>query len=345
MERKVKVGFVGCGFMSQLAHMPSFAASSKCEIVAIAEPRPKLRGLIAAKYGIAKQYDNHMQLLEDSGVEAVAAFLPDQLHAPVAIDCLNAGKHVMIEKPMATLASEARAMADLAIKKKLKVLVGFTRRFDPGVAKAKEVLAAGEIGTPSFSHTYYFGGDWICGLKSELIKTDEAPVPADTSNLFPEWLPEELQRRYRFANNNLVHNYNLLRYLFGNDFKIRDVQINDSCIMVAMSFAGMPVSLEGGSCGSRKWKEGLELWSNSGWMQILLPAPLLRNVAATVNYEICGDRQENVTANCEWEWAFARQAEHFLDCIIEDKEPIAGPADSVHDVEILEDIFKVYLGK
>ncbi|MDO8682533.1 MAG: Gfo/Idh/MocA family oxidoreductase [Armatimonadota bacterium] len=345
MERKVKVGFVGCGFMSQLAHLPSFASSANCEIVAIAEPREKLRGLIADKYGIKRQYSSHEEMLNDGEVEAVAAFLPDSMHAPVAIACLKAGKHVMIEKPMATLAKEAEVMASLATEKNLKLLVAFTRRFDPGVAEAKAVLDKGEIGTPNFAHTYYFGGDWICGLKQDLITTDD-PAPAiDRSNLFPDWLPEELQGRYRFANNNMVHNYNLLRYLFGNDWKVRDVQITDGAVMVAMSFGAMPVSLEGGSCGSRKWKEGLELWSSDGWMQIVLPPPLLRNVAATVNYEVIGERHETLMPNCVWEWAFKRQAEHFLDCIINDKQPLANGADSLADMYILESIFRTYIGK
>lgn len=345
MERKVKVGFVGCGFMSQLAHLPSFASSGKCEIVAIAEPRPKLRKLIADKYGIARQYDSHRELLEDSEVEAVAAFLPDQLHAPVSIDCLTAGKHVLIEKPMATRVDEAEKMAALASEKKLKLMVAFTRRYDPGVDKAKAILASGEIGNPTFAHTYYFGGDWICGLREELIKTDEERIAVDSSNLFPDWLPESLHGNYRFMNNNLVHNYNLLRYLFGNDYKVEHVQISDKAVMVALSFGGMPVVMEGGSSSSRQWKEGLELWSENGWMQLLLPAPLLRNVAATVNCEITGDRQEFIAPSCEWQWAFKRQAEHFLDCIIEDKEPISNGADSLADVRILEEIFKVYLGK
>ncbi|MDO8586715.1 MAG: Gfo/Idh/MocA family oxidoreductase [Armatimonadota bacterium] len=345
MDHKVKVGFVGCGFMSQLAHLTSFAASSKCKVVAIAEPREKLRQLVADKYGVERRYGSHTELLNDSEVEAVAAFLPDNLHAPVAIDCLNAGKHVMIEKPMATRLEDARKMAALADKSGLKLMVGYTHRFDPGVDKAREVLASGEIGAPTFAHTYYFGGDWICGLKSELISTDDPRPQTDTSNIFPDWLPEDLQRRYRFANNNLVHNYNLLRYMFGDDWKVRDVQLSSGAIMVAMSFGSMPVSLEGGAISSRKWREGLEMYTENGWMSIVMPPPLLRNVAAAVSYESIGDRHEFVTPNCEWEWAFKRQAEHFLDCVMEDRQPIASGADSVADMEILDQIFRVYCGK
>ena len=345
MDRKVKVGFVGCGFMSQLAHLPSFKLSSKCEVVAIAEPREKLRQLVARKYEIPRQYSSHVELLQDSEVEAVAAFLPDQLHAPVAIDCMSAGRHVLIEKPMATRLDEAKAMAELAERKRLKLMVAFTRRFDPGVAKAKDVLASGQIGKPTFAHTYYFGGDWVCGLDSELIRTDEPRPAVDGSNLFPDWLPEDLQGRYRFANNNMVHNYNLLRHLFGDDWKIHHVQFSDSGVMITMSFGGMPVSLEGGGNPSRKWKEGLEFWSDNGWMNIILPPPMLRNVAASVTYEVVGDRHEFVSANCEWEWAFRRQAEHFLDCVIENKEPISNGASSLPDMEILESIFRVYCGK
>jgi predicted dehydrogenase len=344
MERKVKVGFVGCGFMQQLAHLPNFASSAKCELVALAEPREKLRKLIADKFGIKRQYSTHMDLLEDPEVEAVVAILPDQLHAPVSIDCMKAGKHVMIEKPMATRLEDAIEMNAVAKATGMKLMVAFTRRYDEAAAKAKAVIESGEIGKPLWAHTYYFGGDWTCGLDKEAIRTDERAPEADELALFPTWLPESLWGQYRFLNNNLVHNYNMLRYLFGNEFKVEHVQMKDS-IMITMSFGGICVSLEGGFGLHRGWKEGLELFSYDGCMNMIFPAPLLRNVPGQLSYSIVKERHETISPTCAWEWAFKRQAEHFLDCIIEDKQPASNGADSVADMEILDAIFRMQCGK
>jgi len=68
---KVKIGFVGCGFMGQLAHLPNFIESEKCEVVALAEKRKSLRDKVAQKYHINKTYSTHQELANDKEIEAV----------------------------------------------------------------------------------------------------------------------------------------------------------------------------------------------------------------------------------------------------------------------------------
>jgi predicted dehydrogenase len=73
MDHPLKIGFVGAGFMGQLAHIANYAELNKCRTVALAELRPGLRELVARRYGIDKTYATHAELLADSNVDRVVA--------------------------------------------------------------------------------------------------------------------------------------------------------------------------------------------------------------------------------------------------------------------------------
>ena len=86
--RKVKLGFVGCGMMAQLVHLPNFIESEKCEVVALADKREQLGRKVADKYSISRLYPSHYELCEDGQIEAVVEITPDGLHAPIALDLI-----------------------------------------------------------------------------------------------------------------------------------------------------------------------------------------------------------------------------------------------------------------
>ena len=71
MNRPTKIGFVGCGFMGQLVHLPNFVASERCEVVALAELRPELGRIVADKYGIPKVYTHSSELAQDGEVSGM----------------------------------------------------------------------------------------------------------------------------------------------------------------------------------------------------------------------------------------------------------------------------------
>jgi len=191
----VKIGFVGAGFMSQMAHLPSFTEINDCEVVAIAELRPKLREKVADKYRIPKRYSSHKELAEDEEVQAVVALLPYLLNPDIAIYLLEKGKDVMVEKPMAFNSQQAKAMVEASKKEERILMIGYMKRYDPGVQLARRLiddfLSSGELGEPTFVRVHIFGGDWICNVGSP-ITTDELypPLPERRSEEVPtELLP------------------------------------------------------------------------------------------------------------------------------------------------------------
>ena len=84
---KVRLGFIGCGPMGQLVHLPVLANLNQCDVVALAELRPELGRRVARKYNIPKLYRSHEELAEDPDVDAVVAITGDDSHAPIASIC------------------------------------------------------------------------------------------------------------------------------------------------------------------------------------------------------------------------------------------------------------------
>jgi len=341
---KVKLGFVGAGFMGQLAHLANFAElKEKCEIIALAEPKEKLARAVAARYGIPKVYRDHRELCEDPEVEAVVEITTDFLHVPIALDIIEAGKHVMMEKPIATCLEDARKVVEAARAKGVKLMVAYMKRYDPGVERAKALLdelkASGELGEIVFARAHCFCGDWTCNV-GRPIRTDE-PNPEVQPRL-PKWLNPEDADAFLGFNNVFCHNFNLLRFLAGEVKGVKFADFSGPARVVVLDMGGYIAALELGGISAHRWEEHTQVYFSHGWVRVDTPPPMLKQVPAEVEVYKAGKVREVVRPIPEWGWAFARQAEHFLDCILNDVEPRSSGEDSLRDMELIEETFRKF---
>lgn len=127
----------------------------EASIAAIASRNPEKAAAAAARLGIGRSYGSYEALLADPGIEAVYIPLPNNLHAELAMAALDAGKHVLCEKPLAMDAGEARAMEAKAKARGLLLMEAFMYRFHPQWIRAKEIITVGEIGRPRFIHVSF----------------------------------------------------------------------------------------------------------------------------------------------------------------------------------------------
>lgn len=153
---KVRVALIGSGSICRKRHAPEYAASDDAEIVAFCDRVPERAEWCVKKWG-GKAYEQWEEVLELDDVDAVSVCTPNALHAPVTIAALEAGKHVLCEKPMATSDDEARAMIAAAEKAGKFLMIGHNQRLASLHQKAKKLLVDGTIGKvisfrTSFSH-------------------------------------------------------------------------------------------------------------------------------------------------------------------------------------------------
>ena len=110
----IKVGFIGAGFIGQLAHLQNYIEIPGCEVAALAEIRPQLRERVQKRYGIEASYASHLELLENENIDAVVAVTRRPNTGPIAEACLNAKKHLLTEKPMAGTFAQAKKLVDIS---------------------------------------------------------------------------------------------------------------------------------------------------------------------------------------------------------------------------------------
>ena len=121
MAEKVRIGFVGAGYMGQNAHMANYAKIENCELPALAEGRAETAKAVAQKFGIPKIYPDHHALLEDESIDGVVAVMGFHLFNSLARDILNAGKPLITEKPI-WHSTQQRAGTERACRRKRRTL-------------------------------------------------------------------------------------------------------------------------------------------------------------------------------------------------------------------------------
>jgi phthalate 4,5-cis-dihydrodiol dehydrogenase len=131
--------------------VPTFELDPRVELVAAADPRAEARAKFAADLG-GRAYASVDELCADREVDAIYIASPHGLHAEHAIAAARAGKHVLVEKPMAIAIDDARAMIDAARAAGVVLIVGHSHSFDAPIARARELVASGEFGRPRMIH-------------------------------------------------------------------------------------------------------------------------------------------------------------------------------------------------
>lgn len=140
----IKIGIIGCGKVAQVRHAPEYAENPHCSIAAYYDENSARAAALAAEFG-GQAYGGVEELLR-SGLDAVSVCTANASHSEMTVRALDAGMHVLCEKPMATTLEECEAMAEAAKRNGRHLLLGHNQRFARAHVKARALIEAGEIG-------------------------------------------------------------------------------------------------------------------------------------------------------------------------------------------------------
>lgn len=143
--RKLRLGVAGLGRAFTIM-LPTFVGDERIELIAAADPRSEARRQFAADFN-ARVYGSVEELCRDAEIEAVYVATPHQLHAAHVCMATAAGKHVIVEKPLALTMADCRTMIDAAEAAGVHLIVGHSHSFDAPYRCAREIIAGGELGT------------------------------------------------------------------------------------------------------------------------------------------------------------------------------------------------------
>ncbi|QDP41650.1 Gfo/Idh/MocA family oxidoreductase [Radiobacillus deserti] len=143
----LRIGVIGVGGIAQARHLPTFAnMKDRVKIQAVSDINSELAQKVATEYDVPVVVQNYEDMFDQ--VDAVTICTPNKFHANIAIAALEAGKHVLCEKPMALSAQEAEKMVETAKRTGKTLFIGFHYRFMKESQAAKKIMGAGEIGKP-----------------------------------------------------------------------------------------------------------------------------------------------------------------------------------------------------
>jgi predicted dehydrogenase len=153
---KVRWGIMSTAEIGAVKVIPAMQKGDQCDIRGIASRSLDKAKELAAKLNIPRTFGSYEALLASAEIDAVYIPLPNHLHVPWSIKALEAGKHVLCEKPIALSATEARVLLDASKKHPhLKIMEAFMYRHHPQWQKARELAASGKIGEPKTIQSFF----------------------------------------------------------------------------------------------------------------------------------------------------------------------------------------------
>jgi len=156
MGKELKIGIIGCGGIANGKHLPALSTVKEASVVAFCDIIPERMEQAGEKYGAKgyKLYDDYKKLLADKSIDVVHVLTPNKDHSYITVDALEAGKHVMCEKPMAISYVEAKKMLDAKNKSGKKLTIGYQTRYQADSQYLKAACERGDLGDIYFAKAH-----------------------------------------------------------------------------------------------------------------------------------------------------------------------------------------------
>lgn len=168
ISRPLRFGVLGTSRIADSQHAPALRSSKRATLHAIASRDPEKASAFAARHGVPVVHARYEELLADDSIDAVLVPLPNALHTPWTLRAVTAGRHVLVEKPLALDPTAVDAIAAAATEPGVVVMEAFTHRFTPALQLARDLVSSGEYGAPleASCRLTYLLGDWTTDVRA-----------------------------------------------------------------------------------------------------------------------------------------------------------------------------------
>ncbi|MFZ4451515.1 Gfo/Idh/MocA family protein [Salibacterium aidingense] len=323
----LKTAVIGCGSIARNRHLPEYEANPSVEITAVCDLVKKRAERTAEPYG-ARWYTDYEELLKQENLDLVSICLPNYLHAPVSIQALDAGVHVLCEKPMAASSREAEDMITACKRNGKKLMIGHNQRFVPSHQKAYQLLRAGELGKVySFRTTFGHGGPegWSAdGVNSWFFEKEKAIIGA--------------------MGDLGVHKADLLRWLLGEEFSEiagfiennakKEITVDDNAVCILRSESGVIGTMAASWAYQSEEDNSTVIYGERGTMH-LEEDPEHSLVIQYANGNKVKYELGRIASNEEGGQTGSYVIDHFVDCVLYDREPLIDGEEGKRSLEVI----------
>lgn len=299
--KKLGVAVVGTGFWGK-NHARVYKELPSTELVAICDAKAERAKTIANQFGV-KAYTTSMQMLKNEEIEAVSICTWSTSLAKEALKALNAGKHVLVEKPMATNVKQAELLVDTAEKNSLHLTVGFLMRFIPGLQHIREAIANKRI------------GELVC-------------VTAKRVSQWPDRIGD-----VGVVKDTAIHDIDIMRYISNQD----------PVAVYAKAGSMRHKKFEDYAQIMLTYDDGKTAFIESNWLTpyktraltVTGSEAIMRLDYITQELWI-ENAKDNLQPKYPWQEPLKLELQHFADCISAQKEPLIKASDGVKALQIAE---------
>ena len=326
MARKtLRIGLVGVGAAAQVSHIPVLKRMEDVELVALCDRDGEKAARVAAKFQVPTSTNRLDDLLADEDIDAIDICTPNFLHAPMASAALEAGKHVLCERPLARSADEARTMVKAARKADRILMCSVSHRFRPDAQLLRRFVDKGDLG-----QIFYAKAGWL--------------------RLRTQWDSDEWRAQKRESGGGVVldlgfHMIDLALWVLGNPavesvtasvHRLKKGEVEDS----ATAF----FRLEGGATLSLELTWGLLMEKDfnylnlfgSGGAALLNPFRVHKGMHGTlVNVTPALD-----TARNQYKQSIEAQIDHFADALRKGNKPMGDAEEILPVMELMDAIYR-----
>lgn len=378
---KVNFGVIGATGLVGRAHLDGCRAIEDCNLAAVSARTKESLDRRGDQYGVKKRYVDWHDLVKDPDVEVVDICTPPYLHMPMAVVAAEAGKHVIVEKPMARSTKECDEMIDATRRNSVKLMVAESYVFTTPHVKARELIDQGAIGKPVFLRENK--GMWLrqaryLGITTEQVRRQRLKTMVKEGEV--PWRIHPTQAgggRFLFEFDHAIHFFAIARYLMqGLDIE----EVTSTSRSYEGERRGVKIKGETVPIVTWRYKGGINygLWTRTdqpgnygyghlGFKTIVNGAEGCievfgegggslsgRDVAPLTLYQRGKTTEHRIDEGPDWMWqsvvnyysqAHTNELRHFVECVAEDKKPLYAGEDGKKDIQLTLTLIKSAMEK
>lgn len=351
MKKKLQVGIIGLGMVSENHINGYYKIRDLADIAAVCDVREEIASDAAKRIGAKRYYTDYHKFLADEDIEAVDILLPHYLHEQVAIDAAEAGKDILIEKPIARDSVEGQAISNAAKRSKVRVMVANNLLFHPAAQRASRLIADGHLGKLSLAKAWSLG--WflynvgITKYRRSARQTGGGCL-IDTGTHFV-YLLRNLVGDVRSVSS---YNANILNKLHESVDKVDFVPEGEDTSVTLLEFRDgalgeLTVSYSTKLQGWEKfwpygWDQKLQIYGSKGAIIVDLPTSTLTLFSEKKGKYNEPNRTTNVPVELDYGASFDREVRHFVECLVNDRDFMKGVqvTEAVKDMKVIEAAYR-----
>ena len=361
MSERLKVGIVGCGAIAQIQYLPLLREmEGEFEIAGLADLSPGLLAALGERYGVPaeRRFTDYRDLVQID-VEAVIV-CPTFSHAPAGIAAAEAGKHVLVEKPMCVTVAEAEAMVAAAERAGVVLMVGYMKRHDPAYREAEtRVRAMEDVRFVQVNHLH--PDNRVHLARFPLLRFDDVPVDVRAEAMAaerariaealgyerPEEIPPAIEAAFFMVLHSFIHDIGNLHGFFGPPERVVSTEIwldgrgfsttlaYESGVRAVCTWVDLP--------DLPVFEETIEVYGSRERVVVSFPTGFSIGQPTAVSHHGMDPSGHPFRTERSWhENPFQLELRHFRDCIRSGQPPLTPGRAAIADIALVGEIVRAY---